>query len=359
MATAPFHHLPHATECEGSGIPEPNRENFWLTKLAKFFGEDADAKWGGQMFRISNDMMVVCDSDLTVLYHNRAFLRTIGYQSGSYVGASLLDFFPARDRNDADNAFYGLETGRASGLRINATMLTKGGEKQFDIRVVRSRRQDGGFNLYLTGRIRLEDSREMEEKSENPGEEFAIFKGLPIAVWRTDSKLKITQVSGNLWQTLGVDGCEVLGKDLTDSKNPALPRFLLDVDYCDTMAGLSLHCDVEWQEAVYEITVEPFVNRYGKVIGTMGLVRTSKQTLQERSAKHLQLPNLDPTEPIKPIPSPEKTREIEIGPPIQTPESVAAMRSNIQPRSLASTDVNRGPVEKPVMTKTGPIALAN
>lgn len=354
------HHQQIAHVSSGFEAPAPGREPKWKAGFARFLGDDPDCQWGGQLFRVSNDAMLVCDHELTILYHNRAFLKAIGYGQGSFVDFSLLDFFPARDRNEADAAFASLENGRSSGLRIDATVLTCRGERQFEIRVVRSRRTDGWYNYYLVGRDQTERLAQQQRELENAADE-RILDGLPVAVWRTDSKLRITQVSGRLWETLGVDLSGVMGGDLTNSKSPALPRFLFDVDYCDTMAGLSLHSNVEWKGEAYEITVEPFVNRFGKVTGTLGMMRRSKLAPEDKSADHLQIPNLDPTEPIVPIGQAKRTRKIEIGPPedSERKEDLATLRSNIRPRALSSTDIIRRPIEKPVSGKTEPVALAN
>ena len=358
MGQVVFQHQNGKQQLMAEAAPLPDEvSSSWKSAFGKLFGDDREEKWAGQLFRVCNDMMIVCDQDLTILHHNRAFLTGLGYEEGSFVGFSLYDFFPESDLGDAETAFRGLATGQARGLRINATVLSRTDPRQLDIRVMRSRKTDGDFIFYLVARdetVRLAEQKEIVEAQAGNW----IIDGLPIAMWRTDHKLRITEVAGSLWQVLNPRTESLIGGDLSDSTSPNLPQFLVGIDYCDTMAGLSLHADTEWNGEALEVTVEPFVNANGKVMGTLGMIRKSKQTLEQKNATHLMFPNMDPTEPIVPVVQKRGTRPIEIVAPADEVPEIERLRSKIRPRTLASTDIIRRTVEKPLSIKTEPVALA-
>lgn len=346
-----IHHLPTEKTSPARDLsPQPGRPPAaWKSALACAMGEDAVAKWGKQLLRITNDMVVICDEELNIVYHNRGFIRSIGHHEGSYEAHSFLDFFPSADRNDAGQALRGLFGSQQGGLRFGATLLTKRGERPFDARVVRSRRPNGEFLLYIV--IREEVVRKVDiKKTERQASEL-LFAGLPVAAFRTDKKLRIIRAFGTLWDDLKVEMATIKGADLADPQCHLVPPFLRQIDYCDTMAGLTLHADLTWRQEPYEITVEPFLDKNRKVIGTIGMLRKAKMDPVERGAEHLSIPTpVDPTTPLK------KTRSVRLAPAAARldAEEVSQIRSEIKPRRLSPPDI-AGLVSQ----ETDRVALAN
>jgi len=196
--------------------PAPDRvRGVWRAKLEKFMGDDPEEQWGSRLIRVASDMIVVCDQELNILFHNRSFLKGVGYQSGTLKSHSLMEFFPAADHTEATRAFDGLRQGPQAGLRINATFLTANGNRQFDARMTRSRVKGGGIHLYLIARESLKakvtETVRIETTPIDP-----ILSGLPLAVFRTDRKLRVTYVCGYLWEDLGFDGKQLIGGDLSN-----------------------------------------------------------------------------------------------------------------------------------------------
>ncbi|MEM1443950.1 MAG: PAS domain-containing protein, partial [Verrucomicrobiota bacterium] len=256
-----IHHSPN----EGAGLrpeitpvpdPEPAK---WRELAARAMGDDAVAKYGKQLMRITNDMIVICDEECNILYHNRGFLRSIGHQEGSYADQNFLDFFPSSDRPDAEHALKNLTTSQQGGLRFGATLLTMRGKRPFDARVVRSRLSNGHFLFYMV--IREEQKKKVDiQKTERQASEL-LFAGLPVAAFRTDKRLRVLRAFGSLWDELKIDPGSLKGADLSDPQCHLVPPFLHQIDYCDTMAGLTLHADLTWRQIPYEVTVEPFLDK--------------------------------------------------------------------------------------------------
>lgn len=365
-----IHHSPNEGAVRGVDVspnpdPEPAR---WKEAIALAMGEDATARWGKQLLRITNDMVVICNEELQIVYHNRGFLRSIGHFEGSYLNQSFLDFFPAADRADAAQAFRLLLSSQHGGLRFGATMLTKRGKRAFDARAVRSRRTNGEYLLYMI--IREEQKVKTDiQKTERKASEL-LFAGLPVAAFRTDKRLRILRAFGSLWDELKINPSSLKGADLCDPQCHLVPKFLHQIDYCDTMAGLTLHADLTWREVPYEVTVEPFLDKNRKVVGTIGMLRKAKTDPVDRGTEHLSIPMpVDPTTPLKrsltvEITSGGSPRFPGAGAEMESPaaladmgiseEAVSQIRGEIKPRPLAPPDIGVGPT-----TDTERVALAN
>ncbi|NRB72855.1 MAG: PAS domain S-box protein [Verrucomicrobiales bacterium] len=346
--------VPHTLHSELTPAPDRVR-GLWRVRLEKIMGDDPEERWGGRLIRVASDMIVVCDGELNILFHNRAFLKGVGYQSGTFTGRSLMEFFPYDDHAEAFRAFDGLREGPQAGLRINATFLTSNGNRQFDARVTRSRVKGGGMHLYLIARESLKQEVTKPVRIETAPID-PILNGLPLAAFRTDRKLKVTHVCGSLWDELGFDAKQLIGGDLSNTQCHMIPHFLHELDFCDTMAGLTMHSDLKWKDESYEITVEPFINDSRKVIGTVGMIRKAKQVPEATGAEHLQFPSPnDYTQALKPMGvhhTHQKTRKIEIGPPqVATAENEVRIdeedHRNI-PAAMTAPVAPPLPVPKPV-----------
>lgn len=267
------HHLTSGSAFEPAPEPDDSSPRWWRG-IQKTFSQDPEERWGPQMFRIASDMMVVCTDTLEICHHNRAFLKGIGYTSGCFSGRFLLDFFPREDRTSAIDAFAGLKSGHAAGMRISATFLTLKGRRQMDARAVRSRNQDGSFVYYLVLRDVTEQVKAVELSQARSAEN--LFGSLPVAMWKTDPQLKVTEATGALWSELGYSRERLIGEDLSDPYSVRLPSFFLDLDYCDTMAGMSFQTEVSVENQPYSITVEPILDISNRVVGTIGILRRSK-----------------------------------------------------------------------------------
>ncbi|MEM6916325.1 MAG: hypothetical protein AAF491_07125, partial [Verrucomicrobiota bacterium] len=271
-----------------------------------------------------------------------------------YVDQSFLSFFPSNDRPDAEKALHSLVSAQQGGLRFGATLLTTRGPRSFDARVVRSRLTNGRFLFYMV--IREEQKKKVDiQKTERQASEL-LFAGLPVAAFRTDKWLRILRAFGSLWDELKIDPASLKGADLCDPQCHLVPPFLHQIDYCDTMAGLTLHADLTWRQIPYEVTVEPFLDKNRKVIGTIAMLRKAKADPVNRGAEHLSIPMpVDPTTPLK------KTRTVKLDPSHQKPtqparqpaaetsaalgatavteEVVSQIRSEIKPRRLSPPDI--------------------
>lgn len=346
------HSLPEKLPKDRDLSPEPGvAPAAWKAAFACAMGEDAAARWGKQLLRITNDMVVICDEALNIVYHNRGFLRGTGHFEGSYEGRNLTEFFPSADRADARKAFEGLACSQQGALRFGATFLTKRGERSVDARVVRSRRDNGEFLFYLI--IREEQRKRVDVKKTERQACDLLFAGLPVAAFRTDKRLRIIRAFGSLWDELKIDTTSIKGADLSNPQCHLVPPFLHQIDYCDTMAGLTLHAELAWKQEPYEITVEPFLDKNRKVVGTIGMLRKAKMDPADRGAEHLSIPMpVDPTAPLK------HSRRVEISPRPETadisPDLVSRIRAEIHPRPLSPPDI-RGFSSQ----KTEPVALAN
>lgn len=287
MSEQIHHPVPGTADSSRNRPPLPSAEpSRWKESLLRTFGDDQDTRWGKRLVRVASDMVVVCDENLEVIYHNRSFLRGVGHQAGTFVGVSLLDFFPEEDLADAEAAFGRLLGGRSAGMRIQATFLTQRGRRQFDARVTRSRRGAEAFFLYFVIRdetLRSEETAELEAKAIEP-----LLMGLPVAAFRTNKRLRITHAFGELWEeAFSCNPKSLIGVDLTDGQCQRSPRFLQQIDYCDTMAGLTLHTDFAWEESSYSITVEPFLDEKKRILGSIAMIRLMKRSVERSDSEEL------------------------------------------------------------------------
>lgn len=331
-----FHHAPPSGgSLSAFSLPEPGREGpEWIASLARAFGEDSEEKWGKRVVRAVSDMLLVCDENLDIVYHNRAFLRGIGYAEGTFVKQNLIHFFPLTDREEAYRILHGFLRQRHAGMRVSAGFLTRAGECQFDARITRSRRGDERFHLYFV----LRPEARTQEDPVAEVRDDALFDELPVAAFRSDRHLRIEQAFGPLWEQFGFSGEQLVGSSLCDQESGMGPQFLREIDYCDTMAGLTLHTEFEWRGENYEITVEPFLDENRKVAATVGMIRQAKSSPQRGGADHLRFPRPeDYTQALKKMQLDKKTRPVEIGPPAGE-KDVEEIRSNIQPRRLSPSD---------------------
>ncbi len=232
----------------------PSRIKVALTKLV---GEDPHQRFGTQLIRIASDMIAVCNEDLEIIFHNQAFVKGMGYRDGSFTGQSLLFFFPSADRFDAESAFSGLVNGHAAGLRINASVLTKRAVSQFDIRVVKSRMINGEFLYYLIAREEKPQSTTPKKIESVPLKHTSFFDALPVAVWRTDKRLKITDAEGSLWSEINLNAASQIGESVEGDTSTLLPNWFKRLDFCDTMAGQSFHLEVCDESGNFDVTIEP------------------------------------------------------------------------------------------------------
>ncbi|MEM7601927.1 MAG: PAS domain-containing protein [Verrucomicrobiota bacterium] len=270
------HHQAVTTQGRGTlSAPSPEREApEWKRSFLRAFGDDPETKWGGRFMRMSNDMMLACDENLTILYHNRSFVRGVGLQSGSYLRRSLLEFFPEEDRSDASRTLVDLMHGEAGGMRFGSTLLTVQGRRAFDLRVVRGRHATNRFHLFFVIREEMDESATAGEES--IGMMSSIFTGLPVAAFRADRRLKIVGAVGRFWDRLGIETESLMGGDLTDSACVRVPSFLHEIDFCETMAGITQRTSFCYDGEACEITIEPFLDRKRRVMGVVGMIRKAK-----------------------------------------------------------------------------------
>jgi len=289
------------------------------------FGRDPETRWGKQLIRVASDMILVCDESLEILHHNHAFLKNVGYQEGSFVGQHLLSFIPSADREEADGAFARLRRGHAAGMRFAATILTMKGCRQIDARVVRSRNYDGSFFYYIMARDFTEHQEQMEESRASQVE--PLYQHLPVAAWRTDENLRVLEACGTLWSDLGFAREEFVGTELAGNEGNPLPPFLVEIDFCDTMAGMTLHTALRLDGHYFSVTVEPFLDEAGKIVGTVGVLRRAKAM-----ARNISLSRTD-AQPTVAEPALEITRRSSIDPHAIAAAS-AGKTTNLRPRTL-------------------------
>ncbi len=283
----------HNSNPSADTTPEPERGlDRWKAEVAGWLGKDPDERWGAQLLRIASDMMIVCGEDLEILHHNRAFLKAVGYHEGSFRRQRLDEFFPAGERQGVFAAFQDWRRGHAAGMRFQASLLTTKGLRPCDFRAVRSRDRDGGYVYYLVARDTPERARTLSQLEESSPEPF--FRGLPVAAWRTDADLRILHAYGSLWPELGVASEDLVGEVFGRRHDTLLPSVLLLVDCSDTLAGMSLQTEVSRENEIYNVTVEPFLDAAGRVVGTVGMVRRAATPIQtgathrggERGGRH-------------------------------------------------------------------------
>lgn len=314
----------------GEEFPCPDKARWkWLESAAKFVGEDPSVRFGSQLARIASDMVIVCDEELDIHFHNRAFLKGGGYREGTFVRHSLFDFFPRTDRKAARAAFESLRGGYTGGMRINASFLTRRGTREFDIRAVRSRCKDASFLYYLVGRddtARVHEMRALKaDLAKASALKVDLFGDLPIAMWRTDRRLKIEAVHGGLWKDMGIGDGILRGLCLADGIAPRLPSLLHDIDFCYAMAGRSLKQHVSVGSDHFEVSIEPVLNEKGFVVGTLGVIRRSKHCDESEGVLELNAGNsriisfedeksgyLKPgvDRPLRPTPTPMRPPEL-------------------------------------------------
>ncbi len=254
-----------------SPVPTPTRGGAGVSAI---FGRNAEAKWGSQLIRIASDIILVCTEELVILHHNRAFLKAVGYGEGSFVGQQLPDFIPREESESVVSAFRSFSEGHAAGMRFSFPLLTTSGTSRFVTRVVRSRHPKGAYRYYLVAR-----GESKVRKTELPVQEELIdplFQKLPVAVWRTDGDLVVSQACGNLWPDLGVKCKDLVGGKLSDATGLSIPRVLLEIDFSDPQDGNTLHTDLVWHEKNYTVTVEPFFDEAGELLATVGTIRRAR-----------------------------------------------------------------------------------
>ena len=333
MTEQSHHAMPEMEEEPNLHPPMPSAEPArWVEAFTRTFGDDGESRWGKRIVRLASDMVVVCDDEMKILYHNRAFLRGVGYQAGTFEGSSLLSFFPQSDLPEAERAFERLLSGRSAGMRIQASFMTQKGDRIFDARVTRSRRGTNAFFLYFV--IRDETQRE-EEVAELKSQLIEpLLTGLPVAAFRTDRRLRVTKVFGELWaDKFRCTPESLVGMDLSDADCEKTPLFLKQIDYCDTMAGLTLHTDFYYEEIGFEITVEPFLDEKKKVLGSIGMIRVAKKVASKAETDTLPFPTAkDHTAPIR------SPRSLSISTPSME-EEISRIRESIQPRRMSAADV--------------------
>lgn len=270
----PLPPLRRSDPLEGAPVPSPSREN-WRGRLGKWLRRDHETRWGGQLLRISSDMILICDESLEILHHNRAFLKRIGHVSGSYRGRSFTEFFPVEDGQGVCEAFAQWRQGHAAGMRFQASLLTKQGRKTCDFRAVRSRSGERGYRYYLVAREADEAKRQLAKREEDESDPF--FRGLPVAAWRTDAQLRISHAYGSLWPELGLACEDLLGESLTDRHHCSLPRLLPTLDCGAILAGETLQTSLQREGWPYQVRVEPVFNASGEFVGSLGLLRRQWQ----------------------------------------------------------------------------------
>ena len=289
------------------------------------FGRDPETRWGKQLIRVASDMILVCDESLAILHHNHAFLKNVGFQGGSFVGQQLLSFLPSADRDGADDAFAGLRRGHAAGMRFNATILTVKGGRQIDARVVRCRNYDGTFFYYIVARDFTEYHEQMEQSRASQVD--PLFSHLPVAAWRTDEKLRVLEACGTLWSDLGFAREAFVGAELAVNEGNPLPPFLVDIDFCDTLAGMTLHTAVRMDGHYFSVTVEPFLNEAGKIVGTIGVLRRARAM-----ARNVSLSRND-NQPTEAEPVWDQSRRVAVDPHAIAAAS-AGKTTNLRPHTL-------------------------
>jgi len=264
-------------------VPSPGDEqNRFLKGLLKGIGEVPEARWGAQLVRIAQDMIIVCDDQLEIQYHNQSFVRKLGFSGGSYRGRNLLDFFPAADREAADAAFEELGGGRMRGIEIEAKFLTRSKPLAIVAEVTRSRRPNGSFYYYMIVRPTRDapvvaKTRKLEPAAVDPSLKAAseLFSELPIAAWRADGDHRITQLFGKLWKELSVDCSASIGVDLSVADLTEGPEILRSIKPAARAGRRSFVAEVSFEGLRYSVTVEPVNGPGGECTGSVGFIRAA------------------------------------------------------------------------------------
>lgn len=254
-------------------VPVPLRKHrSWVSGLLSWIHKERDQHWGTQLLRIASDMIIVCDESLVIHHHNRAFLKAVGYGSGSFEGKSLTDFFPESERSGVRNIFEKWRGGHAAGMRFRSLLLSRRSQLFCDLRVVRSRELNRSFLYYLIIR-EVGAEQQVQAKAETLGDPF--FLGLPVAAWRMDAALRITHAYGSLWPELGVACEDLIGEVLGKRHDSLLPPILSDFDCSDVQIGMSSQSEIKHEGRKYTLSVEPALDQEGRVVGSIGFLRRS------------------------------------------------------------------------------------
>ncbi len=129
-----------------------------------------------------------------------------------------------------------------------------------------------------------------------------------------------------------MDPERIIENDLSNPYCEKTPEFLQQVDYCDTMMGLTLHTELVWHESGYAITVEPFLDEKKKILGAIGMIRLIKRITENSHSAKLPFPTArDHTQPI------DNPRALSLsGETLE--EKISRIRSSIRPRRLSPVD---------------------
>jgi PAS domain S-box-containing protein len=271
MKQVPLSYADEPPEC--APLPERGFAR-WKADLAALFRRNPDKRWGAPLLRIASDLILVCDESLEICHHNRAFLKAIGHTSGTYKGVDFLAFFPEDEREGFLSVFQEWKKGHAAGMRFLAPFLTTRGIRPYEIRVVRCRDKKGDYHFFMIGREAAETRRPGRGDEAESVDPF--FRGLPVAAWRTDADLRITKVYGSLWPELGAASEDLVGEVFGRRHDNLLPEVLRGIDCTDTLAGMSLQTELKSGEEWFNVTVEPFLDSSGRVVGTVGMLRRGK-----------------------------------------------------------------------------------
>lgn len=217
-------------------------------------------------------MIVICDESLEICHHNRAFLKGIGHSEGTFCGQNLLAFVLEGERDGVIEAFSDWRRGHAAGMRFLATFHTTKGGRSLELRAVRSRNRDGSYRYYLIARDAAETRRGGRASGDDTDSD-PIFRGLPVAAWRTDGKLRIVQAYGSLWPDLGLAGEDLVGESLHPSHAGTLRELFPEIDCGDVLAGMAMQTSVKREDFSLQVSVEPFFDDAGRLLGTVGLMR--------------------------------------------------------------------------------------
>ncbi|NNE92121.1 MAG: PAS domain-containing protein [Verrucomicrobiales bacterium] len=279
------HHSPTTSHCldsEHLPIPAPEPAG-WKSSLLKAFGESPEMRWGSQLIRIHRDMIVVCDSNLEIQYHNQSFRQNLGFSRGTFVGYSLLDFFPDKDREAAANAFDYLQKGPKRGFLVESAFLSTGMALPFEAAVTRSLRNNGSYYFYLIarpqGQLEKRNQPQVEEPAvsvDSPNATSDLMANLPIAVWCADQNHRITSLSGKLWDQLGVDCQLATGAELGLEACVSTPEVLARVPREIRTSPSPVKVAVDFQGGHYEAVVEPLFSDHGVFVGTIGYLRPAE-----------------------------------------------------------------------------------
>jgi len=227
------------------------------------------------LLRIASDMILICNESLEICHHNRAFLKGIGHNEGTFIGQNLLAFIEESERDGVIEAFSDWRKGHAAGMRFLATLLTTRGGRSLEVRAVRSRDRDGSFLYYLIARDASETRRSGRHASmEVEPEPF--LRGLPIAAWRTDGNLRITQAYGALWPELGLAVEDLIGESLHPASGGGFCSLFPEIDCGDVLAGLALDTSMTRNGDELNVGVQPIHDASGRLIATIGLIRRMK-----------------------------------------------------------------------------------